>query len=221
MLLRGLWAIVPGRWRSSRTQWTSSQSSRARSASRRAGVDVGRALGDVDVDTDAEIGGQAGSGGERVVGAREGGVDADQTPSAGAQEALVLGQAAAGAVGAVAVGHAVRADDAHADLGAGVGDDVEAALDGRRALVVVDDRRRAGEQRLQRAEAGRGAQHVEVQGGVEAPPDLLEDLGEVVRRGRRRRHAAGQRRVEVVVPADEAGGDGAHRSARDASYSSM
>ena len=135
-------------------------------------------LGDVDVHADAEVGGQPGGRGERVVGARERGVDADHPPPAGAQEALVLGQPAAGAVGAVAVGDAVGAHDAHADLGAGLGDHVEAALDGVRALVVVDDAGRPGEQRLDGAEAGAGPQHVEVEGGVEAPPDLLEDLAE-------------------------------------------
>ena len=108
-------------------------------------------------------------------------MDADHPAAAGAQEALVLGEAAAGAVRAVAVGDAVRAHDAHADLGAGVGDHVEAALDGVGALVVVDDAGRAGEQRLDGAEPGAGPQHVEIEGAVEAPPDLLEDLAEAPR----------------------------------------
>ena len=69
---------------------------------------------------------------ERVVGARERGVDADQPAAAGAEEALVLGQpapAVAPSGPAVAasrrrhVGDAVRSDDPHADLGARVGDD--------------------------------------------------------------------------------------------------
>ena len=42
-----------------------------------AGVGVDRALGHVDVHADAEVGGQAGGGLERVVGAGERGVDAD------------------------------------------------------------------------------------------------------------------------------------------------
>ena len=61
---------------------------------------------------------------------RERGVHTDHAAPAAAQEALVLGQAALRLVGAVAIGDAVRADDAHADLGAGVGDDRQAALDG-------------------------------------------------------------------------------------------
>ena len=80
----------------------------------------------------------------------------------------------------MAVGHAVGAHDADADLGTRLGDHVEAALDGVRALVVVDDAGRAGEQRLDGAETGARPQDVEVEGGVEAPPDLLEDGGEVV-----------------------------------------
>ena len=67
------------------------------------------------------------------------------------------------------------------------------------------------EQRLDRAEPRRGAQHVEVEGGVEPPPDLLEDRAEVVGLVRRRRHPAGERRVQVVVPAHEPRRDRAHR----------
>ena len=112
----------------------------------------------------------------------------------------------------MAVGDAVRADDPDTDLGAGLGDHVEAALDGVRALVVVDDAGRAGEQRLDGTEAGARPQHVEVEGGVEPPPDLLEDLPERAGRGRRGRHAAGERGVQVVVGADESGRLGTHRS---------
>ena len=168
----------------------------------------------MDVDADPQVGGEPGGRRQRVVGARERGVHADHAAAAGAQEALVLGEAAAGAVGAVAVGDAVGAHDADADLGARVGDDVEAALDGVRALVVVDDPGRAGEQRLDGAEARAGAQHVEVERGVEAPPDLLEDLAEVARRRRRRRHPPGERRVEVVVGAHQPRRLGGHRSRR-------
>ena len=56
-------------------------------------------FGDVDVHADAEVGGQRGGGGERVVRARERGVDPDHPPTAGAKEALVLGQPARRAIG--------------------------------------------------------------------------------------------------------------------------
>ncbi len=146
-----------------------------------AGGDVGRTFGDVDVHADAEVGGQPGGGLQRLVSARERGVDADQPAAAGAQEALVLGETALGPLGAVTVGHAVGAHDADADLGARLGDHVEAAVDGVGALVVIDDPGRAAQQRLDRTETRRRAQHVEVEGGVEPPPDLLEDLAEVRR----------------------------------------
>ena len=77
----------------------------ARQAARR--VDVADPLADVDVDADAEVVGQAGGRVQRVVGAGERGVDADQAAAAGPEEPLVLGEAAPGAVGAVAVGDAV------------------------------------------------------------------------------------------------------------------
>ena len=157
--------------------------------------------------------------------ARERGMHADQPAPTGAQEALVLGQPAARPVGTVPIGHAVRADHAHADLGACLGDHVEAALDRVRALVVVDDRGRPRHQRLGRAEQRAGADHVEVEGGVEAPPDLLEDLAETRRLAGRRRHAARQRRVEVVVGAHHArrrrGHRFAHYAARPATRSKV
>ena len=45
--------------------------------------------------------------------------------------------------------------------------------------------------------------HLEIERTVEAPPDELEDLFEVVRRPRGGRHPPGERRVEMMVAADE------------------
>ena len=89
-------------------------------------------LGHVDVHTDAVLRGQLGGRRQRVVGARERGVDTDHPSPAGAQVAVVLVEAASCAVGTVAVGHAVGGAHAHADLGAGVGDDRQRAFDGVR-----------------------------------------------------------------------------------------
>ena len=205
MLLRGLWAIVPGRSRSSSTQCTSSQSIACQVGQAGAGVGVGWALGDVDVDADAEIGGQSRGGGQRVVGARERGVHADHPPPTGAHEALVLGQPAARPVGPVAVGDAVRTHARDADLGARLGDHVEAALDRVRALVMVDDAGGAAHQRLGGAEAGAGPDHVEVEGCVEAPPHLLEDL-------MRSRVGVGRWRRHARAPAPSTGGGGRRRN---------
>ena len=118
-------------------------------------VDVAGPLADVDVDADPEVSRQAGGGAQRLVGAGEGGMDAHQAPAAGPDEALVLGQAAPGTVGAVAIGDAVGQQRPHPDLGAGGGDDVEAALDGVGRLVVVDDRGGAALERLEGAEMER------------------------------------------------------------------
>jgi hypothetical protein len=114
----------------------------------------------------------------------------------------------------VTIGDAVRQVRAHTDLRTGVGDDRQAALDARRRLVMVDDGGGPALQRLHRAEHGRPVDHLGVQRNVETPPHLLEDLEEGSRLVRRRRHAASQRRVQVVVAADHARGDGAHRPAR-------
>ncbi len=163
-------------------------------------------LGDVDVHSDAVLGGELGGGRQRVVGARERGMDTNHPPPAGGEVAVVLVEAAPGAVGPMAVGDAVRRAHPHADFSARVGDDRQRAFDRVRRLVMVDDRRAAAFERLERAELGRPLDQVEVEGAVEPPPDELEDLAEPGRHARRCRHAARQRRVEVVVGADHAGG---------------
>ena len=170
-----------------------------------AGCPVLRPLGHVDVDSDTEVGREACRRFERVVGARERGVDTDESSTTGAEEPFVLGEAASSAVGAVSIGDAVGAHDTHPHLGARLGDHVEAALDRIRALVVVDDRRRAAHQRLGRAEQRAGPDHVEVERRVEAPPDLFEDLPEPGRLLRWRRHSPRERGVQMVVGAHHAG----------------
>ncbi len=150
---------------------------------------------------------------ERLVAQREAGVGADQAPAAGLEEPFVLGQPGLGALGPVAVGDLVGAHDPHAHLGAGLGDDVERAVDGGRGGVVVDDGRGPRLQGLDRPQQRRPAHQLQVEGGVEPPPHLVEDLGEARRRLRRGRHAPGQGRVQVVVGADQAGRGGRRAAA--------
>ena len=167
----------------------------------RAGVDVVGSLGDVDVHADAEVGGEAGGRGQRVVGARERGVHADHAPAAGAQEALVLGQPAAGAVGRrggrsrrTRTRPARRPRRRRRRSRRGCPRSRSGSRGGRRSpscphcsASIAPSRRRP-------------ADHLEVERGVEAPPDLLEDLDEVGRLPRRRRHAR--------APASSRGGGG-------------
>src|ERR1700730_17707927 len=77
---------------------------------------------------------------------------------------------------------------------------------------MVDDERRTPLEGLARGQRGGPPDHLEVEGGVETPPHLLEDLGERGRGARRRRHPPGEGRVQVVVAADERGGAGARRA---------
>ena len=86
-------------------------------------------LGHVDVHTDTEFRRQVGCTAQRVVGARERGVHAHHATAAGAKEALVLGKAATGALGAVPIGDAVGDVGAHTHRRARVCDDGQAALD--------------------------------------------------------------------------------------------
>ena len=201
-------------------------------------VDIDGPFADVDVDADPQVPGQAGGVAQGFVSACERGVDADQAPAAGPDEPLVLLDAAAfdelippevaadplrfrdekryadrlkdarsktGRIRDPVGGH-----DPHADLGAGGGDRVEAALDGVGGLVVVDDGRGAALECLQRPQHGGPADHLQVEGGVEAPPDLLQYLSEVGGDPRRGRHPPRQRRVEMVVGAHQAGRDRGH-----------
>ena len=182
MLDRGLWAIVP-RQRPVEVHAVHQQpivgSERLEP---RAGIAIGDALGNVDVHADTEVGGQIGGIIQRLVAAGERGVHTDHPAATGAQDtARSPARPRAGFGRAVTIGHAVGAADAHAHLGARVGDDRQAAVDRRRALVVVDDPRRTARQRLGRTEHRRPSDHLLVEGDVEAPPDLLEDLDEVGR----------------------------------------
>ena len=90
------------------------------------GVAIVDSFGDVDVDTDTEVGGQTRGRFESVVGARESGVHSDHASSAGSQEALVLGEPSSGSVRSVAIGHSVGAGDPYSDLGAGIVHEIEA-----------------------------------------------------------------------------------------------
>ncbi len=156
------------------------------------GIDVLGSLGDVDVDTHSQIVGQPGGSRQRLLRAGERGVNADQAPTSLLQKSLVLGQAPLGALWAVAVGDPVGTQRPNAHLGAGLGDDGQRPLDGAGRLVVVDDGGGARLQGLHGAEHRRPAQHLQVEGGVEPPPDLLQDLLEARGGLRGRRHSPGQ-----------------------------
>ena len=88
-------------------------------------VDVAGALGNVDVDADVIVLGKGGSGSERVIGACERCVDTDETNAPVGEEPSILLETPTCSVGPMAVRHPVCGDDAHADFGAGIGDDGE------------------------------------------------------------------------------------------------
>ena len=160
---------------------------------------------------DTEVAGQTSCSVQRVVAARERSMHSHHSAATGAQEPLVLRQTAPGTLGAVTIGDAVGQVRAHANSGTRIGNDGQTAVDTRGRLVVIHDGGSAAHQRLGGAEHRRPADHLLVERDVEPPPHLLEDLAKLRRLPRRRRHAARQGRVEVVVAADHARGDGAHR----------
>ncbi len=176
-------------------------------------------LGGVDVEPDAVVARCLAACRQRLVGERERGVRADHAAGEGellpphaVEEAPVLADARECPLEPVAVGGLVTEHRAHPEAAQGLLDDVERAVDRVRRGVVVDERGRAREERLHAADQGRGPDAVLVERPVEAPPDPLQDLGEV--RGRRERvgHPPCERRVEMGVGADVAGDDEAARA---------
>jgi hypothetical protein len=156
---------------------------------------------------------QLGGRGQRVVGAGEGRVQADdpareRVMARGLGEAGGLAQAGLGVGVAVAIGGAVAEHRAQAERAGLLGDDVERAVDGARRLVVVDQRGHAGAQRLHRAHRRRAGQGLGVERAIQPPPHVLEDGAERGRGRRRPGHPARERAVQVGVGHHQAGDDG-------------
>ena len=177
-------------------------------------VFVGLVLGHVDVEAGAQALRCAGRCFQRLVRQGERGVEAEGGGQlrvgfvlAAFDEAHVLGDAGRCAGHAVAVGHFVAQAGAQAGLLDRVRDDVQAAVNHIRAGMVVNQRRAAVADRVGQADQRAVLDVIPQQRPVELPPEPLQDLDEV--RGGRAgdRHAAGERAVEVRVPADRAGQD--------------
>ena len=175
--------------------------------------DVGRALGDVDVDSDAEFTGFLAGVTDGVVGAGELGVEADQSFDEGTlvfadkADAFVDAAFALG-LAVVAVGGAVGQQAAGTELFVSIGQGVEGTLDVVGGFVVIDDRRRAAQEAFGDIEARGGAQDVFVDGPVEPPPYAFQDLREVFGGMFGGGHAVGaERAIKVGVRTDPSGED--------------
>ena len=123
------------------------------------------------------------------------------------REALVLADAGQRPLPAVAVGRLVAEHAAQADGVEALAQDVERAVDELGAGVVVDHRRDADHGGVGRAREAARPDDALVEGAVEAPPQVPELLGEVLARLDAHHQAPGERRVEVVVRADETRAD--------------
>ena len=187
-----------------------------RQPAHRAGVDA--VLRGVDVQPHAMRVGQCAATGQCFVGESETGVRAHHRPrqaarcaSVIADEAFVLVQARAAALGAVPVADFVAQRRAQTRFFKGAGQHIERAIDRVGRRMMVDQRGRAREQRFARRDHGRGADRLCVECPVEAPPHPLQDLEEVRRWLERVGHAAREGRVGVHVRVDIAGHDQATR----------
>jgi hypothetical protein len=130
----------------------------------------------------------------------------DEAVAAGTKKPLIFCQTGPRSVGSVAIGHLVTTPHPHAHLGTGGGDDIQRPVDGVGRTVVVDDAGRARFEGLQGSKHGRPADHLHIERPVEPPPDQLQDLAELRRHPRRRGHASGQGRIQVMVAANQARG---------------
>ncbi len=154
-------------------------------------IDVGQILRDMHMQDGAEFAGESARLAHGVVGDGEARVQADHAAhQRRGWNAAALGQTARGLLAPeIALGRAVAKQRAHAELLADLGENGERALDQIRRFVVIDQRGGAGEQRARDIVLCRRAQRFGVERTVEPPPHPLEDLHEIFRRRRGRRHA--------------------------------
>jgi hypothetical protein len=167
-------------------------------------------LGDVNVDPNVEVAGGVHARVEGLGRQRERGVRAEhhaRSLAGLAGESPVFLEAGLRAPGAVAVCDLEGEGRPRPQKFQLVRDARERALDGVGARVVVDDGRGAGEQRVGTAGQGAGGHELVVERPVQAPPDASEHLDEIARWIQSVRHAAGKRRVEMMVGTDVAGDD--------------
>ena len=175
---------------------------------------VGRVLGGVDVESHSRGDSRVGARGQGLVREGERGVSADQAtrerrllaPDA-VEEAAILGHSGPGPLRPIAVGGLVTEDGAQPEVAQRLLDDVERAVDRVGRGVVVDHGGRPGKKRLHPADEGGRPDALLVECAVEAPPDALQDLREVLRRRQRVRHPARECRVEMRVGTDVARDD--------------
>ena len=181
-------------------------------------VDVGQVLGHVNVHHGLELPAQVCGRFERLVGDGERGVQPDdssnQLPLVGSTESATLLETSPSLrMTAIALGRPETEKSSHAELLAGVGQDVQRAFDEIGGFVVVDQGRGAREQCLGYVVSGRGAQGVFVESPIEPPPDALQDLEEVLGRLLWLGHAEGRKpAIDVRVGVDSAWLDSSRRA---------
>jgi len=153
-------------------------------------VDVGLILGEMDVDDRAELARQRAGLARRLVGNREARVQPDEAAhQRRGGEATTLRQSSPRLFAAeIALARAVADERARAEFLAGFGEDRQRSFDPIRRFVMVDERRRPGEQRTGDVVARRSAETVGVKRAVERHHTFCR-FEKVGRRRLRRRHA--------------------------------
>jgi len=169
-------------------------------------------FGDMDVESCATLLRQIYTMLEGLIGEGEGGMGTDQGGKHRIGSiptffgiAAILRQAGLGPCRAVSICRFVAEHRAKADVRDALLDPIETAVDGVGGGVVVDQRRRAAAEGIERADAGAGLDRFGVQCPVQTPPDKFKNLVKVFRGDRRRGHPGGEGGVEMGVTVDEAG----------------
>lgn len=173
----------------------------------------------MDVDDRAEVAREVARRAYRPVGHREARMQADHPAhQRRGLNAPAFVEAAPRLLAAeIALGRAVAQERAHAELLADVGENRERAFDQVGRFVVVDQRGGAGEEGAGDIIHRTGTQCLGIEHAVEPPPYPFEDLDEIFRLRRGRRHAvAGEAAVEMRVRAHRPGGDLAVATGDDA-----
>src|SRR5262249_53374836 len=147
--------------------------------------EVRRVLGDVHVDPDVGARREIAERVQRVVIEREWRVRADERAMRRAlaharEESLVLAEPRIPRLSPIAIARLVAERSANPDGIERLGDRIERPIDGVRRRVMVDHRGAPSLRRLDRADLRRNRDVLEGERLVEAPPNALEDLWEIL-----------------------------------------
>jgi hypothetical protein len=133
-------------------------------------------LSNMNMDTDSEICSKPRGRFKRLIRTRECGMNTDHPSTAATDESTILLEPSARAISTMPIGHPIATDGANPDLCTSLSNDIERTLDGVRRFVMIDDRSTPSRKSFESAQPSRVTNDVKVKGGIEPPPNQLENL---------------------------------------------